>query len=480
MLIDKFYPDKAGYKIDISAIYINSKLVTPNSIFVCIVGLRNDGHDYIDMAIENGAKVIIHSKEIKKYDGIIYIKVFDTDLELNRLTDIFYNYPSKNMTVYAVTGTNGKTTTAYIIEEILSHFEKIAYNGTIGTKIDGKLIEGNHMTTPDNIHLTKLLSDVKSMNVTSVALEISSHALEQKRAYNVDVDAAIYTNLTHEHLDYHKTMDGYLNAKQLLFKNLKPTASAVLNIDDSYYKNFAEASPCKIISYGQDDRATFKISNINMLVDKTSFTLTCPNGVYNVQSSLVSLVNVYNLTAALVAIHSQGYTMEELLQYTSSINMNIGRFQSIPNSHCNIIVDYAHTPDGFLKIYEFAKSITKKENKIITVFGSAGQRDLEKRPIFGELSDKFCDYIILCEDDYRDEDPTKIALDILKGISDKSKVKIIIDRYKAIYEAIKYSKKDDTILILSKGLDKFLPKGDKDVFWMGDDIAAIKALDELK
>lgn len=462
--------------LSILSLSTDSRKENTNGIFFCIKGISSDGHKFIDNAIINGAKVIVHSDDVEKKQGIIYIKVKDTLDELNRVTNVFFDYPYRNMEIYAVTGTNGKTTTAYIIENILSNFQKCAYNGTIGTKIDGVLSQSNHMTTPDNIALTQIAYEAKNASCTAMALEISSHALEQKRADNVQVDVAIFTNLTHEHLDYHKTMHSYMLAKRKLFENLNYDSVAVLNIDDEYCEDIKDGCKCKIITYGMSDNADFTISDINLHNNGTSFTLKTDTKSYFVETNLLSKINTYNLTAALVALSSMGYSLDKLLQYTNNLDINIGRFQKIPYDDLNIYVDFAHTPDGFSKIFEFAKGTTSAENNIICVFGSAGQRDTEKRPILGAIADEYCDKIIICEDDYRDEDPMKISNEILSGIKNKDKATIIIDRYDAIKFAIENSKKNDTILILSKGLDRSIPKNGKDEYWIGDDEACKKIL----
>ena len=480
MLVSKIFP-QIEKNIDITGLSIDSREKNQGGIFFCIEGMTQDGHKYAAQAAENGAKVIVHSKELDKYfEKVEYVKVEDTVAELNRVTNIFYGFPSKDLTVYAVTGTNGKTTTSYIMESLLSHFEKAAYNGTIGTKINGKLQYEQHMTTPDNIKLTEMLAKVRDAGCTSIAMEISSHALAQGRADNVAVDVAIFTNLTHEHLDYHKTMGGYMEAKLRLFEHLEPSSTAIINIDDKYADNFVKASKCQVITYGEGENADYRITDVKLSPNATDFTLALKNGEkIKVHTNLVSKINTFNLTAAIIALRSQGYDINEILKYTDKISLNIGRFQSIENPYCHVLVDFAHTPDGFEKIFQFAQEITGEDDKIWSIFGSAGRRDVTKRPIFGELADKYCDKIILCEDDYRDEDPYEIALDILEGIEHKDKVEIIIDRYEAIKYAIDHANKDDIVLILSKGLERFLPSENGDKFWMGDDAAVIDICEKL-
>ncbi len=464
--------------IEIHSISYDSRTPNENGIFFCIKGLTTDGHAYVDQAIANGAKVIVHIDDLEKKPGITYIQVPDSLFELNRICNILYDYPCSKLVVYAVTGTNGKTTTSYIIENILSHFEKTSYMGTIGVKINGNMSQTHHMTTPDAITFCKTLENIIDSGCNSVAMEVSSHALEQHRVDTLSVDAAIFTNLTHEHLDFHKTMDAYMSAKRKLFSFVKKEGCAILNIDDKYYDEMLRGCSCKVYTYGKNPNADFFIHDIVLSPDKTYFKLKYLGKVYDIKTNLVSEINTYNLTAAIAALIHNGFEMNNIIPLLNNFDVGIGRFQTINSSKLNIIVDFAHTPDGFIKVFEFAKAITPKNNKIVSVFGSAGRRDITKRPILGKIADEYCDKIIICEDDYRDEDPYFIANQILGGIKNKDKASIIIDRYDAIKEAILNSEKGDTILLLSKGLDQYIPKNGKDEFWMGDHIACEKILKE--
>ncbi|MDO5695993.1 MAG: UDP-N-acetylmuramoyl-L-alanyl-D-glutamate--2,6-diaminopimelate ligase [Eubacteriales bacterium] len=480
MKLSELFPDYNGQDNPvIDSLAVDSREPNPNGLFFCITGLRSDGHRYIDQAVRQGAVAVVHSAETDLPAGVIGIRVADTSEELLRVTNLFYAYPSAAMKIYAVTGTNGKTTTAYIMENLLSHVERCAYNGTVGLRINGQLQEGIHMTTPDNLTLTRMIAQVRDAGCDSLAMEISSHALDQRRADNVAVDVAVYTNLTHEHLDYHGTMASYCEAKCRLFRGLKSGAVSVLNRDDAYYEVFRAASAVRTVSYGMHPESTYRISDLSLTATGSHFILHYDGAAYPVETDLVSAVNMYNLTAALAAVHEAGHDLSAMIARAAHIEMNIGRFQAVPNQHCTVLVDFAHTPDGFEKIYAFAKEITSPQNRIITVFGSAGQRDKLKRPILGAVSDRYCDRIILCEDDIRDEDPVVIAAEIAEGIEHKEKVSVIADRYEAIAAAIRESAPGDTVLLLSKGLERHIPKADGDEPWMGDDRAAKKALHEF-
>lgn len=466
--------------IEIKSLASDSRNVGENCIFFCIKGLTTDGHNYIDKAVENGATVIVHSEDVPKINGITYIKVDNVVSALTKVCNRFYDNPSTKLKIYAVTGTNGKTTTSYIMESLLSHFEKTSYLGTVGLKKDGILHELNHMTTPDCIMLNSILSELVDESCRSLCMEISSHSLEQHRVDILDVDVAIFTNLTHEHLDYHKTMDAYMSAKRRLFGMLDKNKVAVLNIDDKYFSEILRGCNCKVLTYGTNPDSDFFIHDIKLSINRTKFKLNVDNKEYEVNTNLVSEINTYNLVAAMAALYSQGHSMNDIIKYAQNITMDIGRFQIVNDDRLNIIVDFAHTPDGFVKIFEFAKQITPSENNIISVFGSAGRRDVTKRPILGKIADEYCDKVIICEDDYRDEDPNFISEQILSGMNDKNKANIIIDRYEAIRHALTTANEGDTVLILSKGLDQYIPKNGKEVYWMGDHIACEKILNEIR
>lgn len=469
--------------IELNGLSLNSKECKKNYIFFATIGKNTNSHNFIKNAVDNGAFVIVYTEDVEFIPNILYIKVNNIHIAINTIVSNFYNHPSKNLNIYAITGTNGKTTTAKIIKHILSNFEKTGYIGTLGIEIGDKKFQDNHLTTPDNIYLNKIIKQMVDENTKSLAIEISSHSLEQHRCDNLDIDVAIFSNLTHEHLDFHENMENYKNAKLKLFKNIKKSSISIINIDDKYAYDFINASnSSKIITFGKKENSNFQIKNIKIFKDNSTFTLidNLKNKNYEIFTNLVSEVNVYNLCSAIIAINNLGYDIEKIINYTKNIDLKIGRFQLIKNDFFNIIIDFAHTPDSFEKVYQFAKTITKDNNKIFTIFGSAGQRDTLKRPLLGEISDKYCDKIILTEDDYRDENPLNIANEILEGIKNKEKVNIILDRFLAIEYAIKNANKNDTILILSKALDRYIPIDNSEKYWMGDDVACKEILKKLK
>lgn len=448
-------------KIKIDKLFSDSRLSVTNGMFFCVKGLINDGHHYVTQAIENGAKAIIYHDELDTYqDDIYYHQVADVDVSLNELAAKFYHNPSLKLNVFAVTGTNGKTTVASLIKNILSHYENVGYIGTINIDYNNKQFSASH-TTPDVIDLQKIMADMVANDVKSLAIEVSSHALEQKRVLALQYDYAIFTNLSHEHLDYHGTMENYFNTKAKLFTDKKQQLS-IINNDDEYGKRLIEQLDSDVITYGINEKADFRAKDITYQSNKTSFTLVYANAEYFVESSLVAQFNVYNLLAAIAALVSYGINIEDILRSVKDLSQISGRVERLEmGQNFEVIVDYAHTPAGFKQILKYAKSIVK-DKKIITVFGSAGKRDISKRKILGKIASEYSDMIILTEDDPRNESVLAISKEIAVGID--SNYVIIENRYDAIYQAIELANSNDIILILGKGNDDFMARQTRDAY----------------
>lgn len=458
-------------------ICIDSRKVREGDAFFCMEGVETDGHKYIDDAVDRGAKVIVHMQDLRtpKRNGVLYFKVDDTVRELNEACDAFYGFPSHELEVFGVTGTNGKSTITSIISQIYSSRKLCGYVGTISIRL-GAVTKEAELTTPDTVTLHKSLKEMADEGAKAVAIEISSQGLSRGRVQSIDFDYAIFTNLTQDHLDYHRTMEDYFEAKQILFKNLKPGALAILNRDSFTYDKLAECSTCRHISYGIKNRADYMAEDIKYSELSTRFTLVHDGKKYPVVVNLAAEYNVYNLLAAIAAMHEAGMDIEEILEGVKHINQIPGRMERIDaGQEFNVIVDYAHTPDGFEKIFEYAKTITPLYGRIIGVFGADGGRDHSKRKFFGSIAEKYCDKIYITEADSRTEDTLQIARDIKEGITDLD-YEYIENRYDAIEASIKNARKGDCILILSKGDEVFLtgPNGREE--WMGDNVAAEKAL----
>lgn len=464
--------------IQIDKLMLNSKERCINGMFFCVHGLVFNGHDYTEEAINNGAVCIVYSEPLENMQAnIVYIQVDDTVEALNKVANIFYDYPSRKMRTIGVTGTNGKTSTAYSIKKILDHFEKCGYIGTISIEYNGIKHEANY-TTPTVVELLTHLKDMADHRCSSVAIEATSQGLHQGRLDAVDFDFAIFTNLSYEHLDYHVTMDDYYAAKKILFDRMQADKLSIINTDDEYGQRLVKEVNTKVVTYGILNEATYQATDIQLFPDHTEFTLVCFGEKYPVYTRLVSRFNVYNLLAALACVHQAGYALEDMIPVLSSIDQIEGRMQQISDGiNFNVIIDYAHTPDGQVKFFDYVKAVTPENKRIISVFGSAGKRDKVKRPMLGQIASQYSDIIILTEEDPRDEDPVTICKDIQEGIEDCRNI-IVVDRYDAIYQAMMLANEGDTVCILGKGFERFMARKDGREPYIGDDQAVYEIIEE--
>ncbi len=474
MILSRMF--KGAPDIEINNIMIDSRQKLKNSIFFCVKGMTNDGHQFVEKAIKNGAIVIVHSNEIKNFNNqVIYIRVQDTKLSLSTIASLFYNHPAKDIKMIGVTGTNGKSSVSCLIKDIAQEYFNVGYIGTIGVEYNDIKLPP-HLTTPNIVELQSILSQMKQNEVEMCALEVSSIGIEQGRVDGIDFDVAVFTNFTHDHLDYHGTMENYFSAKKLLFDNLSEDKIAIYNVDDA--AGLAIVKDCKgrLLSYGIEHIADYQAKDIQLFADKTVFTLSCLSNEYRIETNLVAKFNIYNLLAAIATLHQMGIEIEEMLKHLNNIKQIEGRMQRVEEGQpFNVIVDFAHTPDGLKKIFEYASKITPVDCRIIAVFGSAGKRDTKKRPEFGSLADKYCDMIILTEDDPRGESVIAIANDIATGIKKKNYV-IIESRYDAIRQAIEMANIQDTILILGKGSEDFIYGEFSKEPWLSDPYVAKEVL----
>jgi UDP-N-acetylmuramoyl-L-alanyl-D-glutamate--2,6-diaminopimelate ligase len=337
----------------------------------------------------------------------------------------------------------------------MNEFHPTGYIGTIAIEY-GSVKLPPLLTTPDIDDLHGILHEMVDAGMECCALEASSIGIEQRRVDAIDFDVAVFTNLTHDHLDYHGTMTNYFLAKKQLFDRLKPEAVAIVNADDPYGRKIVEDCPCRVVTYGIDHEADYRVTKYQLMKDKTRFTLKVANMEYELETNLVARFNISNLLAAIAALHVKGISITQMMPHIRDLNQIEGRMQRINDGQpFNIIVDFAHTPDGIEKVCQYASAITPKGKRIIAITGSAGKRDTEKRPVFGQILDKYCDMIILTEDDPRNEKPRDIAMEIAAGIK-KTPYTIIEDRYDAIRQAVELADPNDTIIILGKGDEKFI------------------------
>jgi UDP-N-acetylmuramoyl-L-alanyl-D-glutamate--2,6-diaminopimelate ligase len=456
---------------NVTGLCFDSRKVKNGDVYFALPGLIHDGHDFIDQAIEKGAICIVHSKEIEdKKPGAIYIRVSDVTEAMNQCARLFYQKPSDKMRMFGITGTNGKSTIANIIRSILNEQEPCGYIGTISISY-GDVVLSPDLTTPDALFLQETLSDMVRAGMKACALEVSSHGLAQRRVDGINFDVAIFTNFTYDHLDFHGTMDKYFQAKTLLFKErLKPDGVAILNVDDEKFEDLKALSNARVITYGINKEADYRAIDIQMNSNATHFQLVYEGKEYPVMTNLVATYNIYNLLAAIAALHESGMRLDDIIRQCSNIPQVAGRLEQIREGQpFNVIVDFAHTPDGMEKMMQFGKSITKENGRLIAVFGSAGKRDVAKRAEFGKIADEYCDYVILTEDDPRDEDPKEIADQIKTGLKKTANI-FIQDRYEAIRQAVESADEGDTILLLGKGDEPYIYRENGRAPYIGDHV----------
>lgn len=426
----------------------DSRKVEPGQIFVAIPGYTVDGHDFINMAIEKGATGLIVSRD-EEY-SIPTTKVEDTTKYLTELLVKEYSHEFNEMQFIGVTGTNGKTTTCYLIYQLLKKFGvKAAYLGTIGFYFEDAFIPQNN-TTPDILNLYKLLLNAKEKGCTTVVMEVSSHALDLNRIAGLKFDIVEFTNLTQDHLDYHKTMEEYLKAKLKINNYIKPNGLLIVNNDDKsaihFKNNFANH-----LTIGLSD-ANIKINDFTYAPDYTEINFNYYEKEYNVKTNLTSKFNVYNYLFALTTLANLGYPIEEIISHTKDIYPPKGRCETYKVKNGYAVIDYAHTPDAVEKVINAYTEL--KKAKLITIVGCGGDRDPSKRPIMGKIATDNSDYVIFTNDNPRTEDPEKIMNNIIAGVTNTN-YKIIYDRREAIKSAIENLETNDIVLILGKGHEDY-------------------------
>jgi len=445
----------------ITGISFDSRKTEQGNIFICIKGEHSDGHEYVEQAVNNGAVAIITEKELP-INSIPVLEVKDTTLALAHVSALFYGFPSKNINLIGVTGTNGKTTVTHLLENI---FEKAGIAcgliGTLGYRYSSSenYVSCGH-TTPQANDLQKTLKSFLDKDIKNAVMEVSSHSLAQHRTAECKFRGAVLTNLTQDHLDYHITMENYLQSKSKLFSSLENSSNsyAVINKDDNYAERFMEIIPenVKTLTYGIKNKADIMAKNIEFSVSGSKFTCITPTGTQKANLQMTGMFSIYNALAAIGAGLAEGIDLNiciEALESTPSVS---GRFEVIARKPL-IIVDYAHTPDGLENVLNAAREVTPVGGKLICVFGCGGDRDATKRPKMGRIAENLCDKVIITSDNPRSEDPQQIITDILTGIKSLSSNKITVeaDRKAAIETSIRISSKTDVIVIAGKGHEDY-------------------------
>lgn len=479
MLLSKVFET---YKdADIKQIMFDSRKKTPESIFFAMRGKINDGHDFIDMAIENGAVCIVHSDEIKnRKDDIVYIQKDDVTKAYIQFSKAFYDNAIDKMNVIGITGTNGKTTISWIIRSIISHFEPCGYIGTMGYYYGDKVYDSNmNLTTPKSDELFRIAKQMYDYGCRTLVLEASSEGLMTHRLDEVHFSTAVFNNLSNEHFDVHGDIESYFKAKCILFDKLTDEGKAIINIDDDYGKRLLDICKAVNITYGIDNDADYRAINVELYNNHSEFDLVHDGKAYHIKTNMLAKFNIYNLLAVIAVLNENGYRIEDIMPYLSNVELTPGRCQLIEHGQdFNVVVDYAFTPNSFDKVFAYAKSITSKDNKIIAVFGAAGDRDHNRRPGTAAVADANADIVILSYDDPSTEDMMEILID-LRSYFSRLDPEIILDREEAIRKAVSYADKGDTILLLGKGNDEFFLDKNGRIPYISDEVAVKNAI-ELK
>ena len=440
---------------EIVDLQIDSRLVQKGTVFVAIRGVQVDGHNFITTAIEKGATVIVCEQlPASMQEGVTYIVVANTQEAVALMAHQLYEAPSTKVKLVGVTGTNGKTTVATLLFKLFTEMGyKCGLVSTVQNQIGATIVPATH-TTPDAIRLNALLADMVEAGCTHVFMECSSHAIHQHRITGLQFTGAAFTNITHDHLDYHETFEEYVRVKKAFFDHLPTTAFAITNLDDPNGAVMLSNTSAKQFSYALHAPATYK----GKILENQLTGLVLNVNEVEVHCRLIGTFNAYNFLAVFGIAVQLGETVENVLTVLSALTGAEGRFDYIISDTQTIgIVDYAHTPDALQNVLETIAKLKKGGETVITVVGCGGDRDKTKRPVMGQVACDLSDKVIFTSDNPRSEDPNEIIKDMEQGLSSAAKRKYIniVDRYEAIKAAVSFSKPGDIILIAGKGHEKY-------------------------
>jgi len=452
--------------IDRTKIKTDSRKVVGGDIFVAIKGTRHDGHDFAGEALANGADLVICERGISEVPPALEKKLLavdDTRKALGLITKRAFGDPSASLEVYGVTGTNGKTTTVFLIDSVLGLAGKPSgIVSTVYTKTRDEDLERSDMTTPDLVKLNTLLSEMISSGKKAAVLEISSHALDQERTCGIELDGAVFTNISPEHLDYHGDMENYLRHKSAIFKSLKPGGAGALNLDDPLVGGLVKKVSCpEMMTFGITSQASVTGSDIDLSIRGSRFRLNAGKaGAVEVRSPLVGRHNVYNMLAASAVLIGRGLDPGTIKKGLENARPVPGRLEPVASSApFRVFVDYAHTPNAMENVLKCLRSLA--DGKLICIFGCGGDRDKTKRPVMGKIASDICDRVVVTSDNPRTEDPEDIARQIEKGMLNKNNYSIILKRHDAIRETLASAGDRDTVVIAGKGHEDHQVIGDR-------------------
>jgi len=471
----------------VTSVTDDSRAVASGSLFVAVKGERVDGHRYAEQAIRAGAVAIIGQECIER-ETLPFVKVADSRKALGLIGSRFYGDPSARFTMVGVTGTNGKTTTTYLCKALLEGTGR--HTGLIGTvayQIGAEIIPASH-TTPGALELQGLLAKMGQADIDSVVMEVSSHALAMDRTAGCEYDVAVFTNLTQDHLDYHRTMEEYFQAKLRLFTTLgqgkKTGQRAIVNMDDPRGAQVRAACRVPVWGFAVKGRADVQAEQVRLSMNGSTFTAATPAGLFPVESRLVGEHNVYNLLGAIgVALHV-GATCDQVREAVAALTNVPGRFERVSaGQDFTVVVDYAHTEDALVRLLTAAHAL--RTHRIITVFGFGGDRDRGKRPKMGRAAVEYSDVVVLTSDNPRTEDPMSILREVESGVREALQARpqveyhLIADRREAIMAAVRLAQGGDIVLIAGKGHEDYQILGTKKVHFDDREVAR-EAIQQLR
>jgi UDP-N-acetylmuramoyl-L-alanyl-D-glutamate--2,6-diaminopimelate ligase len=471
----------------VNAVTDDSRAVATGSLFVAVKGERVDGHRYVTQAIEAGAVAVIGQESVGR-ESAIFVRVADSRKALGLIGSRFQGDPSARLTMIGVTGTNGKTTTTYLCRALLEGIGRhVGLIGTVAYEIGAETIPASH-TTPGALELQGLLAKMEQADMDSVVMEVSSHALAMDRTAGCEYDVAVFTNLTQDHLDYHRTMEEYFQAKLRLFTTLgqgkKTGQRAILNMDDPWGAQVRAACRVPVWGFALKTQADLRAENVRLSMNGSTFTAATPAGLVTIESRLVGEHNVYNLLGAIgVALHA-GATCDQVREAVARLSNVPGRFERVSaGQDFTVVVDYAHTEDALVRLLAAAQAL--KTRRIITVFGCGGDRDRGKRPKMGRVAVEYSDVVVLTSDNPRTEDPLAILREVEAGVHEALKSRphvdyhLISDRREAIIAAVRLAQGGDIVLIAGKGHEDYQILGTQKVHFDDREVAR-EAIQQLR
>ncbi|WP_202078007.1 UDP-N-acetylmuramoyl-L-alanyl-D-glutamate--2,6-diaminopimelate ligase [Caldalkalibacillus salinus] len=464
--------------MEITSIEMDSRKVTAGAMFVCIEGFHVDGHQYVQQAVEKGAKVIVAQKPVQTDIPVIIVP--DTRRTLAVVADTFYQHPTQKLRVIGVTGTNGKTTVTHLIEQILEDAQhKTGRIGTIGAKI-GNNVEEVANTTPESSELQNVFHRMSGAGCEYAVIEASSHAIHMGRLRGTNIGTAVFTNLTQDHLDYHGTMEEYQRAKGLLFAQLGNTYDpqdrkyAILNADDEAHTYFRDITPAQVVTYGIDNHADIRAKNIQLTSQGITFTVEYYKGSETVRLQMLGKFNVYNALAAIAAALVEGISLTSIKHSLAQVKGVPGRLEVVDEGQpYTVLVDYAHTPDSLKNVLQTVQEFAI--GKVFCVIGCGGDRDRTKRPLMAQIATAHADYAILTSDNPRSEEPQVILNDMKNGLAQtgtpQERYTCIVDRQTAIDTAIQQASPGDIVVIAGKGHETYQQLKDETIHFDDREVA---------